>query len=805
VDRAQRVSVGTCEMQLTRLPLESGCPIRTDALANFYKAVADDASQKKEAKEAAMLMVAAEGHINEDEGEEALKAATSAKEKFSQLGNNEGVADAVRIIVHVNVHQKKGEEAREMVEGTRVAFEKAGDRKGVAKMYLSASEINTSIGKGNWKRDAMFEAVDEAVKMFAEMDDNKMRGIAMLETHRLHVLWEEVKLAGEGAFWGRHFIKETGDQRAEVAALHYVANAATIANDHDGAVKAANEGLDIIQALELKKLEACELQSIARRHLHAERAKKALPMAEEALEIYQRCGSPPAREVEAYDVMFAAKMQIVFQSGAQNEEQASLTDAMKLAEDAREHFTELGCKKGEGTALKMMATVHEKKSEPRAALKSAEKALNAFKEADDWKSEAEMLRVLAQTYMKEDLFGKAVQSARAAVEVYEKDERGGPVLVSDGLVFLGKVHQNKGEFKAAIARITEAQSILQEAGDRRAEYDTLRQLAQVHLAAHEFKAALRVAAEAREICEDLEYEEGVAESLATTAIAHLSTLQHGSRIPPHGSAKYVEIMEKALKAAKESVALTSASQMLGISALRASALSTLADGLAMCKRYEECVEVANDSIMLFREAGDLWSEAQVMLLIANTYYDMGQTENARAAAEEAVDIFQFINDAVGERIASELLAKISPPMMMQQEQWMQQQMMMQEPGQAMPQQQVSGAIPFQPKQAQMQQQAMAGGQSMQLERAAGAKVQLSGLSKDALESKIKEVVLSLIGEEEQESLENDVPLMNAGLTSNTAILFRDVLTEEVQGVKLPPTLVFDYPSISDITDFIING
>merc|ERR1719464_1427807 len=101
---------------------------------------------------------------------------------------------------------------------------------------------------------------------------------------------------------------------------------------------------------------------------------------------------------------------------------------------------------------------------------------------------------------------------------------------------------------------------------------------------------------------------------------------------------------------------------------------------------------------------------------------------------------------------------------MQQEQWMQQQMMMQEPGQAMPQQQVGGAIPFQPKQAQMQQQATAGGQSMQLERAAGAKVQLSGLSKDSLENKIKEVVLSLIGEEEQEGLENDVPLMNAGLT-----------------------------------------
>jgi len=797
------VLVGACKMQSTKLSLESGGPIRTDALADFYKAVADDASQKKEAKEAAMLMVVAEGHINEDEGEEALKAATSAKEKFSQLGNNEGVADAVRIIVHVNIHEKKGEQAREMVEKMRVAFEKAGDRKGVAKMILSASEINTSIGKGSWKRDAMFEAVGEAIKIFAELDDNKMRGIAMLETHRLHVLWEEVKLAGEGAFWGRHFIKQAGDKRAEAAALHYVANAATIAQDHDAAVKAGNDGLGCIQELDLKKLEAFELQSIARRHLHAERAKKALPMAEEAMEIYRGCGSPAVREIEVYDVIFAAKMQIALQSGSQSEEDALLDDAMKLAQAAQERFMELTCKKGEGAALKMMAAVHERKLDWRAALRCAEKALDAFREANDWKSEAEMLHIIAQTYVKEKMFGKAVLSARAALEVYEKDKRGGPSLVSDGLVFLGKVYQSKGDFKAAVARITEAQSILKESGDRRAEYKVLTILAGVHLAANEFKAALRVAAEAREICEDLDFDEGVAETLATTAIAHLSTLQDESIAPPHGSTKYVETMEKALKAAKESVALTSLSQMPGISALRASALSTLADALAMCKRYEESVEAANESVMLFREVEDLWSEAQVMLLSANAYNDMGKPEDARAAAEEAMDIFQYINDAVGERLASELLAKIAPPVMTMQLQ--QQQMMMQDLGQAMPQQPVGGAIPFQPKQAQMQQQATAGGQSMQLERAAGAKVQLSGLSKDALESKIKEVVLSLIGEEEQESLENDVPLMNAGLTSNTAILFRDVLTEEVQGVKLPPTLVFDYPSISDITDFIING
>jgi len=793
-------------MDSTKLPFDKNAPIRTDALADFYKEVADDASQKKEAQEAAMLMVVAEGHINEEDDVEALKAATSAKEKFSQLGNNEGVADAIRIIVHISIHQRTGEEALQIVEEGSAAFEKAGDRKGVAKMLLSESEINTSMGKGSWKRDEMFEALAEAIKIFAELDDNKMRGIAMLETHRLHVLWEEVKLAGEGAFWGRHFIKQAGNKRAEVAALHYAANAATIAQDHDAAAKASNEGLDRIQDLGLKTLEAFELQSISRRHLHAERARKALPLAEEALEIYRSRGSRPARELEVYDVMFAAKMQIALQSETQSEVDRRLADAMELAQTAETHFEELGFKRGKGAALNMMATVQEQKADRKAALKSYEKALQAFREANDWKSEGETLKNLANLHIEENLFGKALVSARVAVEVYEKDDRGGPGLVSDGLIFLGRVHQKKGELKAAIARITEAQTILQESGDRRGEYDALRNLAEVYLANNEFKAALRVASEAREICEDLEYDEGVADTLATTANAHLSSLQHGSRRPPPGSSKYVETMEKALKAAKESASMAAHSQMPGISALRGSALSTLADGLSMCKRYEEVVEVANEAVMLFRELGDFWSEAEVMLLSADAYFNIGKMDDARPAAEEAVDLFQYAGDAHGERLASELLAKIAPPVMMQQQQWLQmQQTMMQDLGHAAPQQPMGGAIPFQPKQAQVQQQAMAGGQSTQLERAAGAKVQLSGLSKEALEGKIREVVLTLIGEEEQEGLSIDEPLMNAGLTSNTAILFRDILTDEVQGVKLPPTLVFDYPSISDITDFIING
>ena len=44
----------------------------------------------------------------------------------------------------------------------------------------------------------------------------------------------------------------------------------------------------------------------------------------------------------------------------------------------------------------------------------------------------------------------------------------------------------------------------------------------------------------------------------------------------------------------------------------------------------------------------------------------------------------------------------------------------------------------------------------------------------------------------------------AGLTSNTAVLLRDELGKDLPGISLPPTLIFDYPSVSAIADFVME-
>merc|ERR1719343_126793 len=89
-----------------------------------------------------------------------------------------------------------------------------------------------------------------------------------------------------------------------------------------------------------------------------------------------------------------------------------------------------------------------------------------------------------------------------------------------------------------------------------------------------------------------------------------------------------------------------------------------------------------------------------------------------------------------------------------------------------------------------------------VERERGPALDLSaGLGIDVVKDKVLEIAMRITGAEDGE-IEADTPLMEAGLTSNSAILLRDELTTELPGINLPVTLVFDYPSIGAMTDLV---
>merc|ERR1711972_408599 len=71
-----------------------------------------------------------------------------------------------------------------------------------------------------------------------------------------------------------------------------------------------------------------------------------------------------------------------------------------------------------------------------------------------------------------------------------------------------------------------------------------------------------------------------------------------------------------------------------------------------------------------------------------------------------------------------------------------------------------------------------------------------------IKTQITEITKGIIGYDDD--IEADMPLMESGLTSNTAVLLRDALVQQLPGIPLPVTLIFDYPSIASMGELIVE-
>merc|ERR1711904_384356 len=91
-------------------------------------------------------------------------------------------------------------------------------------------------------------------------------------------------------------------------------------------------------------------------------------------------------------------------------------------------------------------------------------------------------------------------------------------------------------------------------------------------------------------------------------------------------------------------------------------------------------------------------------------------------------------------------------------------------------------VPIWMQQGQAQGGAVESMQQMsKVARERGAALDTSGGLDDAIvRAKITEVAVRIIGDDEE--IEADSPLMESGLTSNTAVLLRDELTQEIPGI-----------------------
>lgn len=70
-----------------------------------------------------------------------------------------------------------------------------------------------------------------------------------------------------------------------------------------------------------------------------------------------------------------------------------------------------------------------------------------------------------------------------------------------------------------------------------------------------------------------------------------------------------------------------------------------------------------------------------------------------------------------------------------------------------------------------------------------------------LKLRIQELTGKLLGID-SEDVQDDIPLKDIGLSSGAAVILRDELQNDVKGIRLPPTLFFDYPTVHAVVGYV---
>jgi tetratricopeptide (TPR) repeat protein/acyl carrier protein len=611
--------------------------------------------------------------------------------------------------------------------------------------------------------------------------------------------------------------------KPEAKALHGLAVAQAADGKLAEALTSAQEALDIFQSLGLSTLEAYEYSCIASFYLAKNHPRKALYYAQEAfamasvkqalgviVKAYIAKGQPDLAIAEATDGLKAFQEKGDVQGSAEAQmllfvayqQVGEMEVAVNSLEDAAQAFKELGDGGKECDLLLMAADLHLKEGAYEKAADESLRAMDLVKADGKW---MEMVSALKCHVDAKIALGQAKDAANVATEAREACEKAGATKAEGAAcLVLCTAHRETRKFDKAATAAKAAQEIAYQEEDEKGEATALSVQADVYMADDKFDKAIRAAEASRRLWKGMQNLPAEANALNVIAQAQVN-MQHKKEAMETGGKP--EAWEKALKAGKEALKVSrelSAEQNGDL--FCATALCTLAEVYLAKKSAGEALEQANEAVALFMEKGEEASAAYAWVLCAQADVIVEDWNQARDDAMEGLEIFKTVGDSRGESYAQSVLdmvEKLAPPPPATMDPQMMAMMMAQQQG-------GGGGGGAWKVPASAQKMAVAAPAEMPGAPAAagrkgggtGALAVSAGLTEDVVIKKVKEIAMGIIGDDED--IEADMPLMQAGITSNTAVVLRDELMGDLPGINLPPTLLFDYPSIQGIADFVVE-
>jgi len=739
-----------------------------------------------------MIFAVAEGRLDDEADEDAIRSATEALTIFREVGDKTGVADSLRVIIRAHHSRALTSSAKVSTEALDVAaqelerFRASGERRGEGAMLLALAEVNADGSKE--KREEALASATQARDIFKGLGDHKMEATAMVTLTRINLGIAEnlsemmdqrdqcnsaLAMAGEAQV----LFQSVDDRRGEASALHWMAKARAKLEEYGGALKNSREARRVWKELGSKTLEAAELYNMGQWHLLNHKPSQALSVAKEALSMFRELTDATSWQALALSQVVDALIDM-----------QDVKQALKKAEDGLQQIKKLSDKRAEAVVKQALISTHLARDDAVKALRVAEDALSLYRGLQEPRSVTYMMRLIADLNAKLKQYDKAQKFVEDAIrlsceageqcdtaighqtfarlrlskqEKYQamKESRKAAAIFEDlgdrrkemtNRLEMASIHAHSREFRDAMSRTKEAQLYFQRNEDRRGEAVCFDVLQEINMCKGDFEAAARAADRGRQMWKDVGEKQN--ELLQTLGMAH-NLIEVGLKTGFEKEALLQpnDDFDRATKVANEGL---EHSRAYGDKPFEVMSLYTVAMVNGLTGKNAEALEQISQAMSIAKDLKDTRKDGHLLLLLAQVQLVDHSPEKAKQSATDALELLRTVDDERGEALCCEVIEAAGRS---------------------------AGA---------------AGGRD-----AGGAAVRGGGYNGPSIEQlavSLTEMTKDMIG---LDSIEGDVGLMDAGLDSLSMVEFRNRLAKEFSA-ELPASLLFDQPSVKALAGFL---
>jgi tetratricopeptide (TPR) repeat protein len=278
---------------------------------------------------------------------------------------------------------------------------------------------------------------------------------------------------------------------------------------HDAALPLAEEAVEIYRSLGNRRGEAEALDKVGLAHQRAGRSRDSLAYFTEARTLYGRAEDPHG------------VADTLTHSGIASWQLGRCREAMDILREALLLYQAAGDRRGEAKTLNNLGRMQLNFGYHRSALDGYQKALEIFREIGVAQSEAILYHNIGALYNYKGSYDKALAAYRRALAIYQKI--GDLPNEADVLNDIGTIFQSTEDYDEALICHEKAKEIAKEIGNVRQQVTALRGIAGVRRGCGQYgeafdlyHTALKLAREIGDPYEEAKILEGIAETTLST-------------------------------------------------------------------------------------------------------------------------------------------------------------------------------------------------------------------------------------------------------------------------------------------------